>query len=413
MRPQADLQVAAEGRLADNILLFCRTLRRAGIPLGPGQVVDALRAVETVGLQRSYDLYHALRAVLVRDPTHFSLFHQGFWLYFRDPRRLERAMALQLPSIEMPHSASPSALALRRLLDAMHVPTVKESADDRAEIDRSQTWSDIEVLRKKDFEQMTSAELAAARQLIREDITALRARETRRYRAAFYGTRYDLRRSIQLMLRKNGQLITLAKKRRQKRPPPVVLICDISGSMSAYSRVFLHFSHALSIANPRVHTFVFGTRLTNISRTMCDIDIDLALAAVATDVLDWDGGTRIADSLEQFNVAWSRRVLAQNAVVILLTDGLERDSASSPGLQMQRLRRSCRKLIWLNPVLRYREFQPKARGIREMLPYVDLFLPAHNLDSLGALSRILRNGSDQPAATALARPTGQRFETAA
>lgn len=412
MASQAELQVPAAGRLADNILLFCRTLRRAGIPLGPGQVLDALRAVEAVGLQRRDDLYHALRSVLVREPAQFPLFHQAFWLYFRDPRLLERAMALLLPSIE-PQSALPSALALRRLLEALQEPAVNETAEDRTEIDRSQTWSDLEVLRRKDFEQMTLAELASARQLMREDITVLRARETRRYRAASYGTRYDLRRSIQLMLRKNGQLITLAKKRRQKRPPPVVLICDISGSMSAYSRVFLHFSHTLSIANARVHTFVFGTRLTNISRTMRDMDIDSALFAVASDVLDWDGGTRIADSLQQFNVAWSRRVLAQNAVVILLTDGLERDSVSSLGLQMQRLRRSCRRLIWLNPVLRYREFQPKALGIREMLPYVDLFLPAHNLDSLGALSRILRDWPDQPAASTFAPSAGQRLETAA
>lgn len=413
MAPQADLQMPAAGRLADNILLFCRTLRRAGIPLGPGQVVDALRAVEVVGLQRSDDLYHALRAVLVRDPAQFTLFHQGFSLYFRDPRLLERAMALLLPSVDAPQNAVPSALALRRLLEALQEPAVKESADDRPEIDRSQTWSDLDVLRKKDFEQMTLAELAAARQLIREEIPVLHARETRRYRAATYGTRYDLRRSIQLMLRKNGQLITLAKKRRQKRPPPVVLICDISGSMSAYSRVFLHFSHALSFANPRVHTFVFGTRLTNISRAMRDMDIDLALADVSTEVLDWDGGTRIADSLEQFNLAWSRRVLAQNGVVILLTDGLERESASDLGLQMQRLRRSCRQLIWLNPVLRYREFQPRALGIREMLPYVDLFLPAHNLDSLGALSRILRNWPDGPVASPLALSAGQRFGPAA
>ncbi|HEX7718781.1 MAG TPA: VWA domain-containing protein [Woeseiaceae bacterium] len=413
MAPQTDLQMAGAGRLADNILLFCRTLRSAGIPLGPGQVVDALRAAEAVGLQRRDDLYHALRSVLVRDPGQFTLFHQGFCLYFRDPRLLERAMALLLPSIEAPHNAAPSATMLRRLLEALQDPAVKESADDRPEIDRSHSWSDLDVLRKKDFEQMTLAELAAARQLIREDITALRARETRRYRAATYGTRYDLRRSIQLMLRKNGQLITLAKKRRQKRPPPVVLICDISGSMSAYSRVFLHFSHALSIANPRVHTFVFGTRLTNISRMMRDMDIDLALAEIATEVVDWDGGTRIADSLLQFNLAWSRRVLAQNAVVILLTDGLERESASDLGSQMQRLRRSCRQLIWLNPVLRYREFQPRALGIREMLPYVDLFLPAHNLDSLGALSRILRSCQYRPAGAERAPSAGQRFETAA
>jgi hypothetical protein len=399
------------GRLADNILLFCRTLRRAGITLGTGQAIDALRAAEVTGLERSDDFYHALRSVLVRDPTQFALFHQAFWLYFRNPRVLERAMSLLLPSIDaLPDK--PASPAFQRLLEALQKSRMREPAGRQVETDRSQSWSRREVLRKKDFEQMTLVELVQARQLVREEIEPLRPRATRRFRAASHGTRYDLRRSMQLMTRNNGQLITFARKRRRQRQPPVVLLCDISGSMSAYSRIFLHFSHALAAVNRRVYTFVFGTRLTNISRQLRDVDVDRALAQVSAAVPDWDGGTRIGDCLEQFNVAWSRRVLAQNAVVILLTDGLERDSVSNLGRQMLRLKRSCRQLIWLNPVLRYAEFRPSAAGIREMLPHVDLFLPAHNLECLDDLQRILRQWPDRHAFRLLQRWTARQWEPA-
>jgi uncharacterized protein with von Willebrand factor type A (vWA) domain len=216
-----------------------------------------------------------------------------------------------------------------------------------------------------------------------------------------------LRRSLKRMMQNDGQLVELAKKRRSKRPPALVLICDISGSMSRYSRIFLHFAHALRAQNPELHTFVFATRLTNISRRLADRDCDQALAEVAAAVSDWDGGTRIADCIERFNVDWSRRVLARDAVVILLSDGLERDSETNLEFQMQRLKRSCRQLIWLNPMLRYADFEPKAAGIRAMLPQVDLFLPAHNVDSLSALCTVLRQA---PARSG--RPPDERLRVA-
>jgi uncharacterized protein with von Willebrand factor type A (vWA) domain len=217
------------------------------------------------------------------------------------------------------------------------------------------------------------------------------------------------------MSRNNGQLLTLARKRRRLRRPPVVLICDISGSMSAYSRVFLQFAHALAAVNPRVQTFVFATRLTNVTRQLATGDVDQALAAAAREVGDWDGGTRIASSLERFNLDWNRRLLAQNALVVLLTDGLERDSTDHLALQAERIRRSCRQLIWLNPLLRYRDFSPQAGGIRAMLPHVDCFLPAHNLASLGDLARVLGEaGSPQAKFSARANGlAGRRVEQAA
>ncbi|MEX2122300.1 MAG: VWA domain-containing protein [Woeseia sp.] len=382
-----------EPALARHILMFSRALRRAGLQIGPGQVIDALAAVRTVGLQRRDDFYQALCAVLVSDPSRFRLFQQAFQVYFQDPRLLERLMALQLPAVSAALPDATADTAIRRLPQAAPRPDTMRHKDTPAAGERPSSWSHREVLRHKDFEQMTLAERREAKDLLRDDIEALKDIATRRFRPCAYGHRYDLRRSMQTIMRNNGQLIQLMRKRRIERPPVLVLICDISGSMSHYSRVFMHFAHALSTRNQTVLTFVFGTRLTNISHRLRDRDVDRALSQITHDVRDWHGGTRIAECLERFNKDWGRRVLAQNAIVILLSDGLERDTKSNLEFQMMRLRRSCRQLIWLNPVLRYAAFEPKADGIRKMLPHVDLFLPAHNVSSLTGLGRVLGEGA--------------------
>lgn len=377
------------GRLADNILMFCRTLRNAGLPLGPGRVVEAMSAVRNAGIERRDDFYWALRAVLVNDPAQHRLFDQAFHIYFRNPRLLERMLSLLLPTIESP--GNPAAAPNRRLLEALSSAGIhSEDNGTTVEIDQTGSWSRREVLRRKDFEDMSLEEQTEAKALLRAEILAIADIRTRRFRPHPFGQHYDLRRSMRLALRNNGELIELARKRRLRRPPPLVLICDISGSMSRYSRAFLIFAHLMSSRHRGVHTFVFGTRLTNITRRLADKDIDRSLAAISDDVKDWDGGTRIAECLERFNVDWSRRVLAQNAVVVLLSDGLERDSKADLDFQMQRLHRSSRQLIWMNPMLRYSEFEPKAMGIRTMLPHVDTFLPAHNIASFAHLSRLLQ-----------------------
>jgi len=380
------------GRLADNILMFCRTLRKAGLPVGPGRVVEAMAAVRRAGIDRRDDFYWALRAVLVNDPAHFRLFDQAFHIYFRNPRLLERMMSLLLPTLEAP--GEPAAAPHRRLLEALSsVCASDRDTGTHVEIDPSGSWSRREVLRQKDFEDMSLEEEAQAKHLLRSEILPSSEVTTRRFRPHPFGHRYDLRRSMRLVLRNNGELIELARKRRLRRPPPLVLICDISGSMSRYSRAFVMFAHLVSSRRRDVYTFVFGTRLTNITRRLADKDIDKALAVVSEDVKDWDGGTRIAECLERFNVDWSRRVLAQSAVVVLLSDGLERDSKADLDFQMQRLHRSCRQLVWMNPMLRYSEFEPKAMGIKTMLPHVDLFLPAHNIESFLGLSRLLQRAA--------------------
>ena len=391
MTEGSDSGEAESGHLADNILMFCRTLRNAGLPIGPGRVIEAMAAVRRAGIERRDDFYWALRAVLVNDPAQFRLFDQVFHVYFRNPRLLERMMSLLLPTLEADSSGTPAEAPTRRLLEALSgAASFDQDQGTQIEIDQSGSWSRREVLRRKDFEDMSLEEQSEADELLRAEMLTIADMPIRRFRPHAYGNRYDLRRSMRLVLKNNGQLIELARKRRRRQPPPLVLICDISGSMSRYSRAFLFFAHLMSSRQRMVHTFVFGTRLTNITRRLADKDIDRALEAVSADVQDWDGGTRIAECLECFNMDWGRRVLGQSAAVILLSDGLERDSKADLGFQMQRLHRSCRQLIWMNPMLRYAAFEPRAAGIRTMLPHVDLFLPAHNIERLGQLGRLLQ-----------------------
>ena len=219
---------------------------------------------------------------------------------------------------------------------------------------------------------------------------------TRRYRPSSTGNRVDMRRTLRAALRSGGDIIPLVKRKRRYRHPPLVVICDISGSMERYSRMFLHFMHAITNDRDRVHTFLFGTRLTNITRHLRHKDVDASLAKVGEAVEDWSGGTRIGHCLHDFNRNWSRRVLSQGAVVLLISDGLDREEGHGLAEEMERLHKSCRNLIWLNPLLRYDGFEPKSVGIRAMLPHVDKFKTVHNLDSLRDLTELLSENLDHP-----------------
>jgi uncharacterized protein with von Willebrand factor type A (vWA) domain len=379
----------ADGRLAHNILLFARTLRSAGIAIGTSQVIEALVAVVRAGIERRDDLYWSLCAILIKQPADMPVFNQAFHLYFRNPRLLERVMALLLPTIADSRPDENQERAVRRLLDALADGQTIETESIEIDVDQSGSVSDRELLRDKDFEQMSLDEVREARLLLLQELHPMKPRATRRFRTDKQGDRYDLRKSLRLMQRYSGDFIPLARKKCRKRSPDLVLICDISGSMSSYSRMFLHFAHALTQQDAVVHSFVFGTRLTNISHRLGMKDVDESLRQISHDVRDWDGGTRIAECLRAFNLDWTRRVLARDAVVILLSDGLERDPRSDLEFQMKRLSRSCRQLIWLNPMLRYDRFEPKALGIKKMLPHVDKFVPAHNVNSLTSMWQAL------------------------
>jgi len=251
------------------------------------------------------------------------------------------------------------------------------------------TFSPREVLQTMDFESMSADEVARAKAAIAAMRLPIMAVPTRRFRRAHRGRRSDLRATMRAALRTGGDMIPLRWKARRRRHPPLVILCDISGSMSRYSRMLLHFMHAITNDRDRVHTFVFGTRLTNITRYLRHKDVDIALDKVADAVVDWAGGTRIGACLHDFNVHWSRRVLGQGAVVLFISDGLDRDNAEGLAAEIERLHKSCRWLIWLNPLLRYEGYQPKSLGAKAIMPHVDDFRTVHNLDSLAQLAAVL------------------------
>jgi uncharacterized protein with von Willebrand factor type A (vWA) domain len=248
-----------------------------------------------------------------------------------------------------------------------------------------------------DFEKMTTSEIESAKSAMRRMHLPIMEVPTRRFRPDKTGARADMRATLRTALRSGGDIIPMRWRRNRQRKPPIVVLCDISGSMERYARMLLHFLHAITNDRDRVHTFLFGTRLTNVTRYLRNKDIDVALEQVTDAVVDWSGGTRIGQCLHDFNRDWSRRVLTQGAVVILITDGLDREGGEGLPKEMDRLHRSSRRLIWLNPLLRYDEFEPKSQGIRAILPHVDDFRPIHNLESLAQLTHILSNigaGSD-------------------
>ena len=379
-----------QGRLAENILYFARALRTAGIPLGPGSVLDALAAVRAAGVGTKEDFYWTLHAVFVKRHEHSVLFDQAFKIFFRKRGYLERLIAMMSPEMTGAPAQNEQPQASQRVLDALFAGADKiEREKQEIELDARFTVSDREVLEKKDFAQMTAAEIATAKDAIKRMVLNFDDVKTRRLVPHPHGHRVDLRRTLRASMKSGGAIIDLKYRGPRTRMPPVVALLDISGSMSQYTRLFLHFLHAVTDARKRVHTFLFGTRLTNVSRALKERDPDEALAACSASVLDWSGGTRIATSLGAFNKQWSRRVLTQGAVVLLFTDGLERDPDERLGFEIDRLHRSCRRLIWLNPLLRFSGFEAKARGIRVMLPHVDELRPIHNLESMDQLCHAL------------------------
>jgi len=401
------LEIPEDGKLAHNITHFARALRKAGLPVGPGRVLTAIEAVAAAGFTRQADFYWALHAVFVNRPEQRQIFSQVFRLFWRDPRYMDHMMALMLPAVRgvqdeqrAAHGAKRAAEALLDGAEGPERPQPPESAEDdgRIEIDASQTASVAERLRTLDFEQMSTEEAAAARRMLARLSLPVAPIKTRRLQPAHAGRRPDWRRTFRTALAHGGEITALACRAPATRWPSLVVLCDISGSMSQYSRMVLHFVHAVANRQgqgwAKVHAFTFGTRLTNITRHLRTRDVDAALNAAGAEAQDWQGGTRIGACLHAFNRDWSRRVLGQGAVVLLITDGLDRDDPALLGRQMERLHLSTRRLIWLNPLLRWDGFAPRARGIAAMLPHVDTFRAAHSIASLEALAQALSDPSD-------------------
>ncbi len=401
------------GRLADNVMHFARVLREAGMPVGTDRTLLALQALQVAGMECRQDLHSVLACCLLDGARHRALFDQAFDLFWRDPDLSGRMRALLLPKVQLKDAAQPPTRENRRLGQALfpHRPGAPPPpSQDEVEIHADLTWSERELLRKADFDTMSSEEWRQATRLLAQLRLVFEALPTRRYRAAASGGRADWRATLAQMGRNGGEWVAPRWQQRRTRPAPLVVLADISGSMSRYSRMLLHFAHTLARCRSgsgggRVESFVFGTRLTRTTQLLAQRDPDVAITHAVRDVQDWSGGTRIAQCLQTFNQHWARRVLGGTATVLLITDGLEHDATPGQqqllGQQMDRLHKRCRRLLWLNPLLRFNAFEPRAAGVKTMLAHVDAFLPCHNLQSLADL--VLHLGATQ--ATAAAKPS--------
>lgn len=421
MAEHLPLAIPEDGRLAANIVHFARALRKAGLRVGPGRVIEAIRAVEVAGFTERADFYWVLHASFVSRPEERAVFAQIFRLYWRDPRYLEQMMSLMLPAVRGVQEERRVEAAAKRAAEALldgadrDLPQSGDAAgDDEVEIvaDASATASAEERLRTLDFEQMSVAEIAEARRMLGRLSLPVRPLVSRRTVADARGRLADWRATMRQAMRRGGEIEAPAFRRRRARWPNLVVLCDISGSMSQYSRMVLHFVHAVANRRgagwARVHAFTFGTRLTNITRHLLQRDVDAALAAAGAEAQDWQGGTRIGACLHAFNRDWSRRVMGQGAVVLLISDGLDRDPGAGLAREMERLHLSSRRLIWINPLLRWDGFAPRARGIALMLPHVDSFRAGHSIASLEDLAAALAQPDDAGEKTRLMRLIGVR-----
>ncbi len=386
--------------LGENIVHFARVLRDAGMPIGPDRVVAAMAAVECVGLDRRDDVHAALSAVMIDRHEQQALFDAAFETFWRDPKLLEQLMFQLLPKIsgrgDKERTPRPNRLAEALAAPAPPRPPnpANASAQEELQFETSFTFSDRERLQKADFETMTAAEFELAKKLAEELPLPIEPVRMRRHETAPRG-RLDLRATM-LRMARQPQTLSPAFTRARRDWPAIVVLLDISGSMDRYARLLLHYVHGLTRRHLHVHTFTFGTRLTNITRCLRDRDPDIALRQADEQVKDWRGGTRIASCLEDFNRLWARRVLGSNAAVLLMTDGLDRDEHGDLAAAAVHLRRAAHEIVWLNPLLRYDGFEPRAAGVRAILPHVDRFLPVHNLVSLADLGRALRGARVRP-----------------
>lgn len=380
-------------RMDQNIAHFVRVLRRAGLRIGPAATLDCIEASRTIDIGNRVEFYHALASCCMKNPEDRLVFDQAFQMFWRNPRLMEKMRDLLLPSltreVDGDGEEDPNLRRVDEAFGSAAEPDPQQDERESIEIDMSMTSSATELLQTTDFQMMSTAEIAEAERAIDAMRLAFPTRPSRRFSPASSHGRLSFRRTLRRMARQAGMPLP-AHEKRQQRARPIVVICDISGSMERYSRMLLRFAHALTQRRGTVHSFLFGTRLTNVTRQMKDRDPDAAIRAISASVEDWSGGTRISSALQSFNRNWSRRVLGQGAVVLLITDGLDRDEGGDLGFEIDRLHRSCARLVWLNPLLRFDGFEPRSGGVQTILPHVDAFLPVHSLESIRQLSDLLQ-----------------------
>jgi len=364
---------------------FARLLHDAGMEAGPRRLTDATRALVHIDLKRQADFRSSLRAVFVSRKEEIPIFEAAFDIFWAppDPRASAGVMPGRSRGLPMsPERAKAWANAL-----GLNTSQMNREQDPTAVPASSSGYSADELLRHKDFDQMSWEETEQVRRLLAAAPWRVAERKTRRLRSARTG-RIDLRRSARHAIRSSGELMELFHRRPRVRRRPLVLICDVSGSMERYSRLLMIFAHAIA-RREDLEAFVFSTRLTRITRLLRYRDLDRALDSVSKGVHDFSGGTRIGDALADFNRHWARRVLGHGAVVIIVSDGWDRGDPARLSAELLHLRRSSHRLIWLNPLLGSEGYQPLTRGMAAALPHCDDFLAAHNLKALDDLGRLL------------------------
>jgi uncharacterized protein with von Willebrand factor type A (vWA) domain len=376
------------GNLLHNLILFGRLLRALGLDINPGRMIDLVQALDFVEIGRKADFFYTARSLLVHDQDDLPLFDQAFDLFWRRPRG-EGVNFGELLELRPPGGEDQEPITTPPILDAEE--TAVSGDEDEAEelreiIEITRTYSSRELLRTKDFSELTQTEMQAIKQMMSQMVWQLGLRRTRRRRPGD-GRSYDLRRSLRKNLRYGGEVLEWPRRQYKFKPRPLVVIADISGSMEQYTRMLLHFIYTLVEGlDQSVESFVFSTRLTRITRQLRGRDVDRALQEVGQHVHDWAGGTRIGESLKMFNFEWGRRVLGRGAVVLMISDGWDRGDPELLRQEVARLKRSCYRLIWLNPLLGSENYEPLTRGIQAALPVIDDFLPVHNLASLEDLA---------------------------
>ena len=372
------------GQFLHNLVLFGRVLRRLGLDVNPGRMMDLVSTLDHIEIGNKSDFYHAARALLVHEREDLALFDEAFELFWRKPAE---HLDFQWQGLTRRRKPTGPIVTHPPLKEA--APQAEDSSASSQEmsvIEVTRTYSNRELLRHKDFAEMNAEESEAIKQMMSHLLWKVSERRTRRHRPG-KGQRIDLRRTLRLSLRSEGEIFSWSYREPKSKPRPLVVIADISGSMERYTRLLLHFIYGMKAAlSQPVEAFVFSTRLTRITRPLQIRDLDLALKNVGQLVNDWAGGTRIGESLKTFNFEWGRRVLGRGAVVLIISDGWDRGDVDVLKREMARLKRNCHRLIWLNPLLGAPDYEPLTRGIQAALPNIDNFLPVHNLASLEDLA---------------------------
>lgn len=380
--------------LPESITSFGRLLRAGGVKVGTAEIINAIEAVELVGVAEKDLFKWALQGTLITKHESVPFFDWAFDIFWQDPGRTGKAAVL------LKKLAARKALTGTRSAPTARQPhtTARASAkgwgkpsdrDDGSGVSHTGAYSADESLKQKHFEQFTEDDMRMAVEFLKQAKFNSGMRSSRRYTPGHRQIRLDLQKTIRKNALQNRDFIKLAWKQRKLKPRPVVILSDISGSMERYSRILLHFMHTLSRQIKTMEAFTFGTRLTRITHQIRSGDIEVAMGRISADVKDWNGGTRMGAALETFNRFWARRTLGNGAIVILISDGWDTGNNELLKSEMGRLQRSCHRLIWLNPNIGYDTFEPLTRGVLTLLPFADEFLPVHNLQSLLDLSRVL------------------------